>query len=94
MNAPVDPRAPLTRDDVYRGRLVTWLHVPRGGYGYVMPIDAKVIDVRGQKAEILVEQKDGRKVCRWVKISSLRNTEETASAISGASYAARAQGGR
>ena len=64
--------------DVYPGALVTWLHVPRGGYGYVLPIDGKVIRVgkyaHGVVALTEVTTKTGRKVQRRVLLENLRWT--------------------
>lgn len=59
-------------DDIYRGALVVWIHVPRGGYGYQLPIRAKVLLVGREKARIEMKKKDGSLVERVVKVDSLR----------------------
>lgn len=64
-------RRRVMRGDLYRGALVTWLHKPRGGYGFVMPIGATVLAVR-QKVAIVVTTADGREVSRMVDAENLR----------------------
>lgn len=59
-------------DDIYRGALVTWLHEPRGGYGYVVPVDAKVLAVRRATVQIEVRTKAGSLVKRNVNPERLR----------------------
>lgn len=62
-------------DDVYPGALVTWMHTPRGGYGYTMPVDAEVIahDRRpSTKVTIEVTTTKGAKVRRIVDVKNLR----------------------
>ena len=63
-------------DDVFPGALVTWLHVPRGGYGYELPIPAKVIDHAARPKTwviIEVERRDGsRATRRLADVASLR----------------------
>lgn len=71
---------PITIDtgglgDIFPGALVTWLHTPRGGYGYTMPVDAKVIShARRPRTWVRIEvpTRDGRKVERRVDIKNLR----------------------
>jgi len=61
--------------DVFVGALVTWMHVPRGGYGFEMPIDAKVIAYSRRprtRVKIEVGTKAGRLVTRWVEAKNLR----------------------
>lgn len=61
--------------DVFPGALVTWLHTPRGGYGYTMPVDAKVLSHAkrpGTWVCIEVTTRQGRKVKRRVDIKNLR----------------------
>jgi len=41
------------------GQAVTWLHVPRGGYGYVYPVDGVVTKVGPARITIRVQKKDG-----------------------------------
>ena len=62
-------------DDVFRGALVTWLHVPRGGYGYTMPVDAVVLRHAGRPrtwVQIEVAKANGDKVERRVDAGNLR----------------------
>ena len=62
--------------DVWPGSLVTWLHVPRGGYGYEIPVDAKVVAIPRRpstKVTIEVVGKTGRVVRRVVDASRLRS---------------------
>jgi hypothetical protein len=60
--------------DVFPGALVTWLHVPRGGYGYVFPVDAVVVaHARRPRTwvRISVITADGRRVERRVEAANL-----------------------
>lgn len=74
------PVKPLTVDsgddtDVWPGRLVTWLHSPRGGYGYLVPVDATVLSYARRPrtwVRVEVETRDGRRVARRVDVSNLR----------------------
>ncbi len=61
--------------DVFPGALVTWLHTPRGGYGYTMPVDAKVVShARRPRTWVRIEvmTKAGEKVSRTVDARNLR----------------------
>lgn len=60
--------------EAFVGALVTWLHVPRGGYGFECPIDAEVValNLQGDSAVIAVATRAGRTVERRVKVESLR----------------------
>jgi hypothetical protein len=60
--------------EAFVGALVVWLHTPRGGYGYIYPVDAKIcaLNLQGDKAKIEVAKKSGETVFRNVNISSLR----------------------
>lgn len=63
------------QDDVFPGAIVTWLHRPRGGYGYVCPVEAKVVsNTRRPHARVHIEvtAKDGSKVIRTVQAKHLR----------------------
>ncbi len=57
------------------GQLVTWLHEPRGGYGYTVPVDGVVIKV-GKRVKIAVQKRDGTWVQRWVTEQRLRAKED------------------
>lgn len=55
------------------GESVTWLHHPRGGYGYIIPVAAKIIKITHSMATIEVTRSaNGEKVQRIVKIENLR----------------------
>lgn len=61
--------------DVFPGALLTWLHIPRGGYGYVLAVDAKVLRHSRRpstKVRIEVTTRDGEKVARTVDAANLR----------------------
>lgn len=62
-------------NDVFRGALMTWLHTPRGGYGYTMPVDAVVVThARRPKTWVMIEVKriNGTLVKRRVDAAKLR----------------------
>jgi hypothetical protein len=65
---------PVLAHEAFVGALVSWLHVPRGGYGLICPIDAKIValSLPGDRATIEVSRRDGRKVRRTVHVASLR----------------------
>lgn len=54
------------------GYRITWLHQPRGGYGYVIPVDGTVVRVAGQRVVIRVPLKSGALVDRRVRPENLR----------------------
>lgn len=56
------------------GQLVTWLYTPRGGYGYTMPIDARIVDAGMVRKTVTIEvqKKSGELVLRKVKPENLR----------------------
>lgn len=60
--------------EVFEGALVFWMHVPRGGYGFTLPVEAKVLTLNpaGTRAKIEVTTKTGRKVQRIVDTENLR----------------------
>ncbi|WP_026370027.1 hypothetical protein [Kallotenue papyrolyticum] len=41
------------------GDLATWLHTSRGGYGYVIPVDAQVVRVNHKTIRVRVQRRDG-----------------------------------
>lgn len=57
------------------GRLMLWLHRPRGGYGYLVPIPAVVVSHAGTWVVIEVARRDGSVVKRRVDVASLRSTK-------------------
>lgn len=75
-SADVPGRPRITTNVVVRflqlGELVTWIHTPRGGYGYEIPVDAKILALKGDRATIEVQTKDGRTVKRRVLTKNLR----------------------
>jgi hypothetical protein len=52
---------------------VVWIHNPRGGYGFAVPVDAVVVRVCAKRVRIRVPLKDGRHVERVVTPASLRS---------------------
>lgn len=54
------------------GMHVSWIHEPRGGYGFTTPVDAIVVKVCKQRVRIQVPLRDGRRVERIVRPESLR----------------------
>lgn len=62
-------------DDVFPGALVTWLHVPRGGCGFVTRTPARVISCPRRpstRVRIEVITRNGCMVTRVVEAKSLR----------------------
>lgn len=65
-------------DDVFPGRLMLWMHRPRGGYGYSVPIPAVVVShaMRPETWVVIeVARRDGSKVKRRVDVASLRSAK-------------------
>jgi hypothetical protein len=60
--------------ELFNGALVSWVHKPRGGYGFTIVIPAKIVKLSldGSRATIEVEHRSGRKVRRSVMHTSLR----------------------
>ena len=55
------------------GDQVTWLHQPRGGYGYVIPVNGEVVrETNYGPVVIRVKTKSGIQVDRRVKPENLR----------------------
>lgn len=65
---------PVRSHEAFIGALVTWLHVPRGGYGYEYPVDATIVglNLQGDRARIEVTTRSGENVLRNVSTDSLR----------------------
>lgn len=62
-------------EDVFPGRLMLWIHRPRGGYGYEVAVPAVVLSHAsrpGTWVVVEVPRRDGSKVSRRVDVSSLR----------------------
>jgi hypothetical protein len=58
--------------DYRPGELATWLHVPRGGYGYAYPVDVVVRKVGTKRVRVEAPLKGGGTRLVWVKPESLR----------------------
>jgi len=54
------------------GAPATWIHVPRGGYGYQVPVDATILKLHGKTCTIEVTTRAGTKVKRRVSVENLR----------------------
>lgn len=59
-------------DELEPNMLVRWIHNPRGGYGFAVPVDAVVVRVGPKRVRIRVPLKDGRHVERVVVPEKLR----------------------
>ena len=53
------------------GDLVVWDSRPRGGYGYVYPVNGVVVKI-AKRVLIRVTRKDGTEAERWVSADALR----------------------
>jgi hypothetical protein len=60
-------------DELVPGMSVRWIHNPRGGYGFAVPVDAVVVRVGPKRVRIRVPLMDGRHVERVVLPASLRS---------------------
>lgn len=58
--------------EMQTGDRVTWLYEPRGGYGYVIPVDGTVIRIGPRRIMIAVSKCNGDRVERWVQPDRLR----------------------
>jgi hypothetical protein len=58
------------------GDAITWLHVPRGGYGYVFPIPGVVVKVNPKTVKIRVKRVNGTEVDRNVKPENIKPRKE------------------
>ena len=54
------------------GQSVTWLHYPRGGYGYLHPVDAVVTKINPKTVEIEAPLRSGGTKRVRVKPENLR----------------------
>lgn len=54
------------------GDRVSWMHVPRAGYGYSIPIDAEVVKLHAKHATVKIKKRSGEIVRRRVALSALR----------------------
>jgi hypothetical protein len=64
----------IERHEAFIGAIVSWMHKPRGGYGYIIPVPAVIagLNLDGDRATIQVKTKAGSTVIRHVLLSSLR----------------------
>lgn len=62
----------MTIDECKPGMSVTWIHNPRGGYGFAIPVDALVLNVTSKRVRIAVPLRDGRTHERVVSPACLR----------------------
>lgn len=60
-------------DELAPGMSVRWIHNPRGGYGFAVPVDAEVVRVGPKRVRICVTLKDGRRIERVVGPEALRS---------------------
>ena len=58
------------------GDQVSWSYTPRGGYGWVIPVNAEVVKVNPKTIRILVKRIDGEMVERNVRPESLKPRRE------------------
>ncbi len=54
------------------GEDVVWHHVPRGGYGYTIPVNVTVRKVGAKRVQVEAPLKSGATKLVWVKPESLR----------------------
>jgi len=59
-------------EDIITGCTLTWLHEPRGGYGYVIPVDALVLSKGNSKVKVEVKLRNGGKSIRFVNPDKLK----------------------
>lgn len=64
-----------TKDAFEAGERVVWLYCTRGGYGYVLPVDATVIRTTAKRVRIEAKRTDGTTVVRSVKPENLRRPD-------------------
>ena len=69
--------AALQSHELFVGQLVSWVHTPRGGYGYSYPVDAKIVmlSLDGTKTIVEVTTARGATVERLVSCASLRRRD-------------------
>ncbi len=48
------------------GDRMTWLHQTRGGYRYIIPVDAEVVRTTARRVLVRVRLRNGDPVERWV----------------------------
>lgn len=81
----------LHSHELFVGMLVSWIHTPRGGYGYSYPVDATIValSLDGTCADIEVKTRHGKTVKRRVSYASLRRRDAALSAALNATTAER-----
>lgn len=70
---------PVQSHEAFIGALVVWMHKPRGGYGYVIPVEAKIValNLQGDRMVIEVPTANGSRVQRSVGVTALRWRERS-----------------
>ncbi len=58
------------------GERVTWIHTPRGGYGYTWPVEAEIVHVTPKRVRIRVALLSGEMVERTVRPEHLRRRRD------------------
>lgn len=77
------------------GDKVVWSHVPRGGYGYVVPVMATFVRRTSiERATIRVSKRDGTVVCRSVLLSNLHKPKRKGGGVLGYRLSCRSSGSR
>jgi len=54
------------------GDKVTWLYTPRGGYGFVIPVNAEIVKVNPKTIRIKVQKTNGTIVERNVDPGNIK----------------------
>lgn len=54
------------------GDNVTWYYEPSGGYGFIIPVDGKILNLGKKKVTILVQKKSGEYVTRLVNYNKIK----------------------
>lgn len=70
---------PVQSHETLIGALVVWMHKPRGGYGYLIPVEAKIVALnpQGNRMVIEVPTANGARVHRSVGVDALRWRERS-----------------
>lgn len=81
----------LHSHELFVGMLVSWIHTPRGGYGYSYPVNATIValSLDGTRVDIEVQTRQGETVKRRVSYASLRRRDAALAAAMDAATASR-----
>jgi len=71
-----DDRDDLPPTPFAAGERVTWIHTPRGGYGYTWPVEVEVLHVTPKRVRIRVALLGGETVERTVRPEHLRRRRD------------------